>query len=169
MRTFAGGVIAGILLIPMLVLIAALAGWIPVAATAVPPGWEVRLARRALASSVARQAPVLANPITPSSEHLRAGMRLYRDDCAGCHGDAGKPSAWGSHAFYPRVPQFDSEPPSQPDWQLFWIVTHGVRYSGMGAWDGLMSADDRWKVVTFLSRLKSLPPDVQAQWRGPPR
>lgn len=167
MRGFAVGVIAGIALGPALVLIAALTGWLPVASTADPPRWEVTLGRRALARSVARQAPALANPITPSNEQLRSGMRLYRNNCAGCHGDAGKPSAWGSRAFYPRVPQFDLEPPAQPDWQLFWIVTHGVRYSGMGAWEGLMSTDDRWRVVTFLSRLKSLPPEVQADWRAP--
>ena len=96
-------------------------------------------------------------------------MRLYRDNCAGCHGEAGKPSAWGNGGFYPRVPQFAAEPPAQPDWQLFAIVTNGVRYSGMGAWDRLMSSDARWKVVTFLSHLQSLPPEVQAEWRAPPR
>jgi len=169
MRKFIVGLIAGIFLVPALVLIAAFAGWLPVAATAEPPGWEVTLARRALSDSVARQAPALANPVSPCSEHLRAGMRMYRDNCAGCHGDAGKPSDWGSGGFYPRVPQFAAAPPSKPDWQLFWIVTNGVRYSGMGAWDRLMSSDDRWKVVTFLSHLESLPPEVQADWREPPR
>lgn len=169
MRTFSWGVIVGVLLAPSLLLIAALAGRLPVAATAEPPGWEVALAQRALARSVGREALAQDNPVTPSSENLRAGMRLYRDNCAGCHGEGGKPSTWGSHAFYPRVPQFDAEPPSLPDWQLFWIVTHGVRYSGMGAWDRLLPADDRWKIVTFLSRLRSLPPDVRADWQAPPR
>lgn len=50
---------------------------------------------------------------------------------------------------------------------MFWIVKHGVRYSGMGAWGGLTSDDNIWKTVTFLSHLKSLPPDVEAEWRGP--
>lgn len=83
MRTFVWGLIAGVLLVPALALVAALAGLLPAAATAEPPDWEVALAQRALARSVARQAPAQANPVTPSSENLRAGMRLYRDNCAG--------------------------------------------------------------------------------------
>lgn len=165
MRTFAWGVVAGLLLGPAIAVTAAFAGWIPVAATSEPPAWELAVARRALASSVAREAVPVPNPIAPSTDNLRAGMHLYRDNCAGCHGDAGKPSAWGSRDFYPRVPQFASEPPSRPDWQLFWIVAHGVRYSGMGAWGELMPLEDRWKVVTFLSHLRGLPPELEAEWR----
>jgi thiosulfate dehydrogenase len=92
-------------------------------------------------------------------------MKMYRDDCAGCHGDYGRPSEWGSQDFYPRVPQFALEPPHNPDWQLFWIVKHGVRYSGMGAWDGQVPDSMIWQVVAFLSRLDSLPPSVDVAWR----
>jgi len=167
MRSFAFGVIAGVLLLPALFAFAALEGRLPVAATPDPPAWELALARSALARSIGREAAPQPNPISSSGENLRAGMRLYRDNCAGCHGEAGKPSAWGSEGFYPRVPQFAADPPTLPDWQLFWIVTHGVRYSGMGAWDRLMSVEDRWRVVTFLSHLRSLPPEVQAGWQAP--
>ena len=72
-----------------------------------------------------------------------------RDNCSGCHGDAGKPSHWGTNAFYPRVPQFDSEPPLKLDWQIFCIVKRGVRYTGMGAWEGEMPEDNIWKVAGF--------------------
>jgi mono/diheme cytochrome c family protein len=93
-------------------------------------------------------------------------MKMYRDGCAGCHGDAGKPSDWGTKDFYPRVPQFDAQPPQKPDWQLFWIVKHGVRYSAMGGWDGLLPDQKIWNIVTFLSHIRNLPPDVEAEWRG---
>ena len=60
--------------------------------------------------------------------------------------------------FYPRVPQFARSPPRKPDWQLFWIVRHGIRHS---AW---LSDKEAWEVVTFLSRLDTLPAAVQAVW-----
>ena len=101
-----------------------------------------------------------------SSENLRAGIKLYRDGCSGCHGDAGKPSSWGTQDFYPGVPQFDTEPPAKPDWQLFWIIKHGIRHSGMAAWQGLMNDSDACKVDGFLSHLKNLPPDIESDWRG---
>jgi mono/diheme cytochrome c family protein len=56
--------------------------------------------------------------------------------------------------------------PDRPDWQLFWIVKHGVRYSGMAAWDGEIHDEKIWQVVTFLSRLRNLPPDVEASAAG---
>lgn len=65
---------------------------------------------------------------------------------------------------------FAVSPPRKPDWQLFWIVRNGVRYSGMSAWNGqwhndkAVSDDHIWKVVTFLSRLDSLRPTIYAEW-----
>ncbi|HVH68400.1 MAG TPA: cytochrome c [Gemmatimonadales bacterium] len=92
-------------------------------------------------------------------------MKGYRDDCAGCHGDYGRPSSWGSEDFYPRVPQFALEPPRKPDWELYWIVKHGVRYSGMGAWDRQVPDSTIWQIVAFLTRIDSLPSAVDAAWK----
>ena len=169
MRTFAYGLLVGILGMLIVILAVFCSGLLPVVATSDPLQWETILARKALAVAVARQAPRLQNPIPPDRENLKLGMKLYRDGCSGCHGDAGNPSRWGTSGFYPRVPQFDSQPPLKPDWQLFWVVKHGVRYTGMGAWESLMSDDKIWRVVGFLSHLKSLPPEVEAEWRQPSR
>ena len=167
MRNFVLGLVAGVVATALVVATTLLFGGWSVDATSAPPRWEAALARRSFAASVARQAPRVQNPVAVSSETLRAGMKTYRDACAGCHGDAGKPSDWGTTDFYPRVPQFDSEPPQKPDWQLFWIVKHGVRYSGMGGVGDEMADVKIWNVVTFLSHIKSLPPDVESEWRGP--
>jgi hypothetical protein len=49
---------------------------------------------------------------------------------------------------------------------MFLVVRNGIRYSGMGAWKDLMSEEDTWKVVLFLSNMKSLPPSVRSEWEG---
>jgi mono/diheme cytochrome c family protein len=165
MRKFFCGLVLGFLLIPIAAVATGLLGGFSVSATDNPPRWESSFARKAFAASVSRQAPQLQNPIAPSSANLLSGLKFYRNGCAGCHGDAGKPSQWGTSDFYPRIPQFDSEPPQESEAQMFWIVKHGVRYSGMGAWNTLAADDDIWRVVTFVAHLKNLPPDVEAQWR----
>ena len=165
MRKFFIGLLFGTLLLPLATVFTALSGLWPVTATADPPRWEKIIARQSFDHSVSRQAHRTPNPIVPSSDNLRAGMKIYRDACAGCHGDASKPSHWGSASFYPRVPQFGFEPPTKPDWQLFWIVKHGIRYSGMAAWDGELPDQKIWAVVTFLADLRSLPPDLRAEWQ----
>jgi mono/diheme cytochrome c family protein len=48
---------------------------------------------------------------------------------------------------------------------MFFVVKNGIRYTGMGAWDGMLSDVEIWQVVTFLNNLKSLPEPVAAEWK----
>jgi mono/diheme cytochrome c family protein len=166
MAKFLAGLIVGFLLLPLIIAAAARFGLLPLTATAPPPRWETRIGRAALRASVARRASHTASPVPVTDDSLRAGMRLYRMNCAGCHGDYAGPSEWGATGFYPRVPQFADEPSRFTAPQMFFVVKNGVRYSGMGAWEKLMSDDDIWRVVGFLSRIRSLPPAVDAAWKA---
>jgi thiosulfate dehydrogenase len=166
LRKFFLGALTGVLGFGVLALLALVTGRMPVGASGPPPGWESRLARRSLAASVERQATRRANPISANETELLAGLKLYRANCAGCHGGGESPSSWGAQ-FYPPVPQFGTQPPGKPDWQIAWIVENGLRYSGMGGWKGQMAEADIWRVAAFLSRLDSLPPSVAASWKPP--
>ena len=127
----------------------------------------------ALDASAAGQAPHLSDPIAPSEENLMAGLKLFKNDCAGCHGTPNTASEnETSVTLYPNAPQFALHPPRKPDYQLFWIVKGGVRYSGMFAWAGQFAdasgkdvSDEKiWSAVTFLKHVDSLPPAVNAEW-----
>ena len=50
---------------------------------------------------------------------------------------------------------------------MFVAIKDGIRYSGMGAWDGMMSDEEIWKVATFLEHIGSLPPEVEVNWKAP--
>jgi mono/diheme cytochrome c family protein len=171
MRGFLLGLVMGILLVPAAGLASAWLGLLPANANAVVPDWEREVATMARDHYVERSAPLVTNPVAATNANLLAGMKIFKDGCAGCHGDPNATSDYGA-SFYPKAPQFALHPPQQPDYQLFWIVKNGVRYSGMSAWDGQwgkdVSDDKIWKVVTFLSHLESLPPGVDAQWRRKP-
>jgi mono/diheme cytochrome c family protein len=165
MRNFFFGLIIGLTALPVAALVMGSLGRLQVQATAEPPRWEKAFAQRAFDASVARHAERLQNPIAPTEENLLAGLIMFRNNCSGCHGDSDQRSVWGTAGFYPRVPQFGFEHPTKPDWQMFWIVKHGVRNSGMGAWKDLVGEEKIWQVVTFLSKLDSLPPTVAARWQ----
>ena len=170
MRRYVFGVLTGVLLLPVGGLVVGWMGLLEMRAKVPAPRWESALAGVARDASVARRAPRVKNPVAASEENLMAGLKIYKDACAGCHGNPAAESDYGV-SFYPPVPQFAEHPPRKPDWQLYWIVKNGVRYSGMSAWDGQWqpgtSEDHIWKVVAFLSRLDSLPPTVEAEWRKP--
>src|SRR5204863_63119 len=106
-----------------------------------------------------------ADALRASADVLVAGLKVYRDGCSGCHGGPLRPSEWGISDFYPRVPQFARTPPRKPAWQLYWIVQHGVRYSGMAGWGNQIPDSSIWQVVSFLTRLDSLPPAIDVEWR----
>jgi mono/diheme cytochrome c family protein len=141
-------------------------GWWPVRGTSTPPQWEEKVGQSILSASFSRQAKGLTNPLRPSTEVLVAGQKIFKMNCAGCHGTPGQPSQWGTHGFYPRVPQFCDQPPALSSRQMFVAIKYGIRYSGMGAWEGMMSDDEIWKVATFLEHIRSLPPEIQANWKG---
>jgi len=165
--------IAGVLTTPGIVVIAGLLGLLPTRANVAPSDWERRFALHALNAGAARQAVPERNPVPPTEANLRAGMKLFAGDCAGCHGYANRGNDT-SGGLYPPAPWFAGHPPRLPDWQLHWIVKHGVRYSGMFAFDqwGADSAsrdstDQKiWTVITFIRHLDSLPPSVEAEWKA---
>jgi mono/diheme cytochrome c family protein len=157
MKTFVAFVafVAGIIAAPLLLILAGMMGWLGSTGTGQPPGWEVSLGDRLLDASLEKRAKGLHNPIKANdSAALAAGAKLYANNCAGCHGEAGRPSEWGSKGFYPRVPQFHQVKESEltPE-EAFTAIHDGIRYSGMGAWKGMMTDDDMWKVANFVARI----------------
>ena len=169
MRNFLLGLLLGIIFPPAILASLSLMGRLPINAREEPANWEKKLLQAAVARSVAHQAPVLKNPYPVTDGNLLAGLKEFHDDCDGCHGTGEKKSTWGTSDFYPRVPQFGFDPPRLPDWQIYWVLKNGIRYSGMGGNDPGISEEHAWKLAMFLSRLDSLPPAVEAEWRKRPK
>jgi len=162
----AAAFVAGLVLLPLGALLIGLLGFLSVDGQSEPPGWEVAPARTAVHAALARQARGLVDPVKPDSEaDLLAGLKMFRDDCAGCHGDYHILSAWGAKGFYPRVPQFGAGAAVLPAPQAFVAIKHGIRYSGMGAWEGMLKDRQIWQIATFLARRETLPPAVRARWQ----
>ena len=165
MKRFVLGVITGLILGPLAFALVGALGRVPTNATADPPSLEATVAGAVLRRSIARQASGLASPVPVTEARLAAGLKLYKNMCDGCHGGPGAPSEWGTKDFYPRVPQFGSHKTPYTEAEIFYIVKNGIRYTGMGAVTSDVSDDDVWKIAAFLSRLDSLPKDVEAKWK----
>ena len=146
--------IFGLIAAPVLLVVAGLAGWLPSHSTANPPGWELSVGSQILDASLESRSKGLSNVIAGTdTAALAAGGKIYSDNCAGCHGTAKGPSAWGSKGFYPRAPQFFQEGSDVTVPEAFAAIHHGIRYSGMGAWRDLMKENDMWKVANFVASL----------------
>ena len=165
MKIFFALLIVVVLLLAVAAITARMGLW-PVAATATPPSWEHSIAEMSLHASLRRQSAGMKNPMSATSDVLLDGMRIFKNNCAGCHGSPAGPSMWGSRNFYPRVPQFAEHPPELSSPEMFVAIKYGIRYSGMGAWDKILSDEEIWKAATFLEHIDSLPPDVKTAWNS---
>jgi thiosulfate dehydrogenase len=123
------------------------------------PSWvEMRLAMGAMDSWAERHAPEAKNPVPPTEENLVAGEKLYLDHCAGCHGLPSKPGSQFGRSFYPPVPGFFKKAPDMPENWNFYIIQHGIRWTGMPSWNGTLNDTQIWQTVAFLSNIEKLPP-----------
>lgn len=168
MRSFIAGALTGAV---SAAVVFVLAVWLwpwHVEATRAPGPAELAVMKSLLNRALDREAPASVNPFPPSPENLMAGMKIFRDDCAGCHGEGSKRSVWGTTSFVPRVPQFATTPPRRPEAQIHWVVKNGIRNTAMGAWQQLMTDEQIWKVTGFVSHIDSLPSDVAAAWQKEP-
>ena len=162
--------LAGLLLPALAFLLLGAAGLFPVAATDVPSRLEARVAGLFVRRALAREAAKVAVPAAPQEDaSLLAGLRTFRRNCAGCHGKYGARSRWGTTSFYPRVPQFADEGSALGPAEMFVAVKHGIRGTGMAAWEANLSDEEIWTVVWFLQRMRALPPAVEQAWKAPPQ
>ena len=141
-------------------------GYVTLKANRRPGAIENYLAHRAFDAAVDRQAPKVENPIKPTEESLTQGMMIYTMHCAVCHGSPDKKDNPLGQSFYPPVPQFTRHAPDMPDWQAYWVLKNGVRYTGMPAWEQTLSDEEMWKVATFLGNWTNLPPAVKAKFQA---
>jgi thiosulfate dehydrogenase len=127
---------------------------------------ERAVAMPALDASVRRRAPQVQNPVAATEANLVAGMKVYQNNCAGCHGDIHQPHATFGDSLYPRAPQFTEDVPDMPEYQNFYIIEHGIRLSGMPAMRSSLKDEEIWQVTTFLSHMDKLPPPVTEEWKA---
>jgi thiosulfate dehydrogenase len=143
-------------------------GYIPANADARPGRLETWMAHTSLRATLKREAPKGPNPVALNDENLLAGVHLYAQDCAVCHGDARGAAAPSPIAMglYQRPPQLASDGvEDDPEGYTFWKIKHGIRLTGMPAFrTGL---DDRqiWTLALFLKHMDKLPPAVQRAWQ----
>lgn len=141
-------------------------GLYPIGADNPPSGLERMLAARAMDVYADKHKPNVNSPVEPTPANLTAGAREYEEHCAVCHGGAQERISPLANRFSPPVPQFINRIPHDPEPWLFWVTKHGVRMTGMPAWDGVLTDDDIWKTIAFIKHSGSLPADVSSAWHA---
>jgi mono/diheme cytochrome c family protein len=131
-----------------------LLGWVEVRADVQAPGPVRALMAMTVRASVRRHAPA-EGPVASTAEDLVAGGRRYLDACAGCHGTPGKPGHEGPGYLPPPYLPTVRSPYSVPE--IYWIIKHGIRRTGMSAYGPFYPDREIWQLATFVKRIAELP------------
>ncbi len=129
---------------------------------------ETRVARAARSLAIPADARRRANPGSSSPERLRAGLAHFADHCAVCHGNDGRGQTEMGRGLYPKSPDMTLPATLQlTDGELFYIIEHGVPFTGMPAWgDGRAESETAsWHLVQFIRHLPQLSAEELALMR----
>ena len=169
MGRFLAGLILGLILIPACVFVYFVTGMVPVATSAQAMPFEKTMARIGLKAHVEKEAPKDA-PFQPSENDFAAGAKIYRSDCAVCHGLPNQEQTAVAKGMFPKPPQLwrghgvTDDPPGE----TFWKVTNGIRLTGMPGYNQSLSDQQRWQVSFLLANADKLPDGVKQELAQPP-
>jgi len=146
----------GVAGVGVLVLLALGLGAFDISATSRPSKLEKALAGWVRDASIRARAPHdVKAPTDPAT--LARGRAEYTEHCQVCHGIPDGEQTSIAQGLNPPVPDL-AEPSTQArsDGELFFIVSQGIRLSGMPGFARSEPDDVRWAMVAFVRHLPKL-------------
>ncbi len=168
MPRFVLGFVFGLIILPLFSWLYFRFGYAPVATAASPLPFEKQLAHMALNVRIRKEAPK-HSPVPANEESYEAGARLYRTNCAVCHGLPGQAKSPTSKGMYPPPPQLfqGHGVTDDPAGETYWKVANGIRLTGMPAYIGSLSETEMWQTSLLLADADKLSPPVRRTLEQP--
>lgn len=163
MKNFIVGLVIGLLIVPVAIYLYFAMGIAPVATAASPIPFERMLAHKALEVRLEKEMPKSV-PITADEGNYLAGVQVYKQNCAVCHGVPLDAQSAISKGMAPKPPQLfrgkgvtDDEPG-----ETYWKVANGIRMTGMPGFSESLSSTQMWQVSLLLANADKLPDTVKS-------
>jgi mono/diheme cytochrome c family protein len=136
-------------------------------ARAEPSAVEQFLATRIRNLAIPSDAKKQANPFAGDPDAWRAASRHFEEHCAVCHGSDGRGMTVIGRNLYPKAPDMaGADTQRLSDGDLFYIISNGIRFTGMPGWGGEDSAEEIWQLVSFIRHLPTLKPEELEQLKS---
>ncbi len=168
MKNFLAGILATIVVLLIGGYFVLQSGMIPANADGTPSRLELWMARTSLRATLRKEAPKVPDPVPLTTADLIAGVHIFANHCAICHGTSrgtasASPVAKGE---YPRPPQLASDGvEDDPPGYSFWKIKHGIRLTGMPSFKSALTDQQIWTVALFLKNMNTLPPSAESVWQ----
>jgi cytochrome c553 len=113
--------------------------------------------------SVATHTLGMETPALDDERLVLRGAGAYESNCRGCHGSPSLQNPRVAQAMLPRPPYLPHTISRWESDELFYIVKHGIKFTGMPAWPSQQRDDEVWAMVAFLRKFPEL--DVEGYRR----
>jgi mono/diheme cytochrome c family protein len=98
-----------------------------------------------------------------SDEQLHHGSEHFDRMCAQCHGAPGVEPKEVGKGIRPKPPELARIARHLSDRELYWVIKHGIKFTGMPAFGPTHSDDELWALAAFVRRLPRTTPEQYAQ------
>ena len=133
-----------------------------VSATRQHTQWVYSLLDTALRQSVRRQARDISPPPLDDAARIQRGAACFQANCVQCHGAPGVAAGDIGKSMQPVPgPLVNALQRWQPR-EIYWITRHGIKMSGMPAWEFRLQDNVLWDIVAFVNYLPELTPQAYA-------
>ncbi|PTQ07410.1 cytochrome C [Sphingomonas oleivorans] len=109
-------------------------------------------------NSVRTQTALSVDGAVSDDRALVAAAGHYAAACTVCHGAPGEPPSPLMRAATPPAPSLTGTADRWSERQHFWIIRHGVKYTGMPAWPAATREDEVRRMVAFVRRVGHMSP-----------
>lgn len=158
LKSFVVGLLAGVLLLVGGVYFYFASGMAPVATADPPMPFEKKMASKALNAHIDKQ-NIATSPIPADEPNLVAGAKVYKEQCAVCHGLPDQPAPAIADTMFPHAPLLfkgkgvTDDPPTES----YWKAANGIRLSGMPSFKGQLTDTQLWQVAQTVASADKLP------------
>lgn len=120
---------------------------------------------RGMERSVERHSSGLKAPATYTEEQLRHGFTHYDKMCALCHTAPGMKQSEISQGMRPKPPELQKIARELKDTEIFWLISHGIKFTGMPSFGKTHSENQIWGIVGFVKLLPDMSPQEYDRWK----
>lgn len=158
------GILLGVLLVAGGVYFYFSTGRAPVATSAPPMPLERKFAKMGLHAYLEKLPH--PEPQVPADEtNLIAGAKVYKEQCAVCHGLPGEPKSAVAAGMFPKPPElFHGTGVTDDDaWESYWKVENGIRMTGMPGFKDRLTEPQIWQVTVLVKNADKMTEPVRKE------
>jgi thiosulfate dehydrogenase len=163
-KSFIIGVLVGVLLLAGSFYYYFASGMAPAASADPPIPFEKKLASKSLHAHIDK-ANIPSPPIPANEDNFLAGAKVYKEQCAVCHGLPDQPEPTIANRMFPHATLLfkGKGVTDDPPQESYWKVVNGIRLTGMPSFKGALTDTQLWQLAQLVAHANEISDSVKQQ------